>query len=233
MNERKTKNYDPYKLTPEWVDGLQSLDPSSSAFVEKLVAERTETRQEIEQIGYSDPVEYMMCNYGEIPDSSVLCHGETETITVHETTFRMERRTAELVKEFCMSSNYDFHTFCKYLASGSIKFEKSFANVLKFNKFYELSSQYVPAKMFKFSKTEVNRPRYWICCTTDNLIIKKILVVQPDRTKPSYVHYALKASSSTSAFILKLGDKKYNITEVRRTKNAVVVAHSCIYLLKL
>lgn len=228
MNEHKIWHFEPYKLTPEWVDGL---NPSSSAFVEDLVAEKTETYQESKLIGYADPVEYMMCNYGEMPDKSIFCHGETEIVKIHKTTFRMERETAKLVKEFCINNSYNFRTFCSYLASSDTKFEKRFANVMKYYKIHELSSKYVPSKIFFSKSDKVKKPRYWIASNP----YSKVLIVQPDRKKPFYVHYALKDSISSThpLFTFKFGAKEYKITKVRRTQDVVIVAHSCIYLLKL
>lgn len=240
MKERKVMRFVPYNLTPAWFDEVCLLNPNSSSFTSELISEKAETHVEHDLIGYNDPVEYMMCNYGEYPPGDVPCHGETEPVNVTEVTYRMEDRVASLARTSLLQSD-GFETFCQFLVSRGVNLITEFANVSKLNKLGEISAKHIPKKMFVFpSNVKVNRPRFWVytsaTSSANRTIHHVILVVQPNRYEQKYLDYQFTANSnipSSNNFVITPRKKKFYITETRRTNNIIIVANNLFYLLTI
>ncbi len=239
MKKRKDTRFEPYTLTPEWFNCVCLKDSNSASFTTELISEKKETCIEDVQIGYSDPVEYMMCNDGEYPPAGVLCHGETEPVEVDVTKFCMHERVANLVKDFCQQSD-EFEKFCRFLVLNDVNIATEFANVSKFHTTLEISAKHIPKKMFVFpSNVTVNRPRFWL---SSRWIINgtpggRMIVVQPDRNKQKYLGYTfdsdLHKPNSSRFFIINSKKHKQYFVETYLISDIIIAASSKLYLLKI
>ena len=173
-------------LSPEFkyeLDGIFSSHPNLSA--EKLIEFTVKPIERSEQIGYSDPVEYMMCNYGEAPTGDVLCHGETRTVT---DTYRLKSEAAECIREFYLTKgNGTFVEFCKYLNT-HCQLSRNFKNVNHLKMHSELPSRYLSKEIRRelLKHTFAYKPRFWRALDIWN---EPKLIVQPDRRKASFYMY--------------------------------------------
>lgn len=239
MEKRTETRFEPYTLTPEWFNCVCLKNPNSASFTTELISKKNETCIEDVQIGYSDPVEYMMCNDGEYPPADALCHGETEPVEVDVTKFCMHERVANLVKDFCQQSD-EFEKFCRFLVLNDVNIVTEFANVSEFFTTHEISAKHIPKKMFVFpSNVTVNRPRFWV---SSRWIIHgtpggRMIVVQPDRNKQKYLGYTFKSvihKPNTSRFFITKSKKhtRYYL-ETHLISHIIIAASSKLYLLKI
>ncbi len=170
-------------LNHNFVGRINSLftdydDPSIEAIIHYTAQEQSITTQ----IGYSDPVEYMMCNDGEYPPTGTLCHGETQT-ELHILTIPVD--LAVVIKNFYFSNavNKSFEAFCNYLALSYSNLHLIFDNVFYVKHVKEIPSKYISANIMKKIKKMKNlnyyKPRFW-------KISRKLLIIQPDRRQNIY-----------------------------------------------
>ena len=238
MTQKKRRIFVPYALTATWFSGIYwQLNPHSDSFTTNLISEKTETVEEHKLIGYRDVVEYMMCNDGEYPPPDVPCHGETETIYIEETTFKMHERVANLVKDFCLKNEFRlnfFDDFVKFLGN-NVNLSTEFSNVERFSTVSEFSAKHVPKGMFEFPKyVQLNRPRFWLSSPhayvdRDNYAMR-VIVVQPNRFKDEYLIYTFEASSYPETnskanlfFATNRRGKRFYISETQLVTDTIVV----------
>lgn len=164
------------------LDNLFSENPDAS--VDLIIYATKIKEKRMVQVGYSDPIEYMMSNDGDYPPEGTLCHGETDTVT---DVYALTQEGAECIKYYYSVTNPDtrnFESFARFLYN-NCNLSKNFAN-FRYIKIKEISSKHVSkcVKKKAFSKRPVSRPRFW-----SNKSNPKMLIVQPDRRKPYYFMY--------------------------------------------